>query len=210
MEIRSNKLFASLCVLAFFLSVIITNAQETKPAVISDTTKTLVQNNTKGIQVFKLIKVFKKKDSITAPDFIWKQGKKNVKFSEATKGKFVLLHFWTAWSEPCQAQAPEMAEVAKYIEEKGGLYISVALPKGWDSTAIETGLKEARKFCKSKNLTFPVVFGNQEIVLAIGGLMGVPTAFCIDNKGKLYSSVFGKQPKEEYIKAIDAMLNANK
>lgn len=184
----------------FLLMALAINLYSAEP----DSSKTTVKP-----QVFKLIKTFKRADSLSPADFSWRQDGKSKRLLSEIANKYAVIHFWVAWSEPCQKQAPDINEIVDSLNKKGVVFVSVALPKGWDSASIEAGIKEAKSFYKKYNVNHPIIFGNVEVVQAFGGMLGVPMTYLVSDKGKIVGTVFGNQEKKVYLEAVEQMLKAN-
>ena len=138
-----------------------------------------------------------------AADFVWVDNGKEIKFSEYTKGKYVLLNFWGTWCPPCRKEVPDLISIAKEMESKGLVVIGVAMERGH---SIDKALRKVSKFWKNHNLTYPVVIGIQDIIDNYGGIEAVPTTFLINNKGEIVESIQGAKSKEEYMAEIQKMM----
>jgi thiol-disulfide isomerase/thioredoxin len=101
---------------------------------------------------------------------------KAVKFSDF-KGKVVILDFWATWCPPCRAEIPGFVALQKKYADKGLTVIGVSLD--------EQGPSVVKPFMRKFGVNYPVVMGNQKIVLDYGGFTAIPTTFIIDRQGNI-------------------------
>ena len=139
-----------------------------------------------------------------APDFSWKQDGKEVKFSEFTKDKYVLLNFWGTWCPPCRRELPDLVAISKEMESKGVQVIGIALERTQD---MNEALQLVSEFWQKEALHYPVIIGIGDIVNAYGGINAVPTTFLINKKGDIVTSFEGSRSKEGFMEEINKMMN---
>jgi thiol-disulfide isomerase/thioredoxin len=138
-----------------------------------------------------------------AGDFVWEQDGKQVRFSEYTKGKFVLLNFWGTWCPPCRRELPDLVSVAKEMESKGLVVIGAALER---TQSKDEALEIVSKFWVSNQLYYPIIIASGELANAYGGINAVPTTFLINNKGEIVKSFEGGRSKEDFMSEINKMM----
>jgi thiol-disulfide isomerase/thioredoxin len=138
-----------------------------------------------------------------AGDFIWEQNGKQVRFSEFTKDKYVLLNFWGTWCPPCRRELPDLVAIAKEMESKGLVVIGAALER---AQTMNEALDIVSSFWESKQLFYPVIISTPELANAYGGINAVPTTFLINNKGEIVNSFEGGRSKEEFMIEINKMM----
>ena len=116
-----------------------------------------------------------------APDFtIGDLDRKDVTFSNVTKGKYVVLDFWASWCPDCRKDMPKMKE----LYEKYGsdvVFVGVSLDtdaEKWtkyvsDNALDWTQLSELKKW--KKETTVPELYN----------VNWIPSTYVIDKKGKV-------------------------
>ena len=62
-----------------------------------------------------------------AIDFTWNDGKKDVSFSQYTRGKVVFLNFWGTWCGPCRREIPDIIQISKDLKDKDFVVVGIAL-----------------------------------------------------------------------------------
>ena len=111
-----------------------------------------------------------------------------------TKGKVVVLDFFTNWCVPCVASFPEMREMQAKYADKGMLMLGVTSfqksmmhhgEKPVRGLSVEEEAELMHKFIKHQNVTWPVVFGPDVLRDGAYKINGVPTIVVIDRKGNV-------------------------
>jgi thiol-disulfide isomerase/thioredoxin len=136
-------------------------------------------------------------------DFVWQDGSKKVRFSEFTKGKYVLLNFWGTWCPPCRRELPDIVAIAKEMGNKGLVVVGVALE---NSRSTDEAFKTVANFWESKQLYYSVVIGTSDLADAYGGISAIPSTFLINKKGEIVSSIQGGRTKEQFMVEINKMM----
>lgn len=115
------------------------------------------------------------------------------------RGKVVLVDFWATWCPPCRKGIPDLIELQKQYGDKF-VVIGISLDR-------EKTLKDVVPFVESYKINYPVVYGTDEVVNHFGGVEAIPTAFMLDQNGKVVSKHVGLQPKSVIEEEIKALIN---
>ena len=91
------------------------------------------------------------------------------------QGKWVLVNFWAPWCPLCIQEIPEFNALQQ--QHKDLQIIGVAVM--YDSR------KEVLGKVSKHSISFPTVFGNEDIAGDFGGLDGMPTSFLYSPSGKM-------------------------
>lgn len=114
----------------------------------------------------------------------WVKGEA-VTLGEATKGKVVVVEFWATWCGPCIESIPHLTELQHTHAEDGLIVIGVTSVDGNNSLA------KVEKFVGEwgDRMDYRVAFDEErktnESYMDASGQMGIPTAFLIDQEGRL-------------------------
>jgi len=142
--------------------------------------------------------VILKLDENKAPDFALKSSDgKTIKLSDY-KGKVVIIDFWATWCPPCRKGIPDLISIQNDYKNDV-VIIGISL----DS---EKTLKDVPGFIKSYGINYPIVFGDDKVVAAYGGIEGIPTAFVVDKKGNVVDKHVGLVSKDTYVNKIKELL----
>jgi thiol-disulfide isomerase/thioredoxin len=133
-----------------------------------------------------------------APDFALKSfDGKTVKLSDY-KGKVIIIDFWATWCPPCRKGIPDLISIQNDYK-KDVVIIGISLDG-------EKTLKDVPGFVKSYGINYPIVYGDDKVVAAYGGIEGIPTAFIVDKKGNIVDKHVGLVPKDTYVNKIKELL----
>jgi cytochrome c biogenesis protein CcmG/thiol:disulfide interchange protein DsbE len=133
-----------------------------------------------------------------APDFALKSIEgKTVKLSDY-KGKVVIIDFWATWCPPCRKGIPDLISIQKDFKDDL-VIIGISLDG-------EKTIKDVPGFVKSYGINYPIVYGDEKVVAAYGGIEGIPTAFIVDKEGYVVDQHVGLVPIETYVNKIKELI----
>lgn len=170
----------------------------TTVAAVALTTSTSSTSTTPA-QVF-LVDQVTPRGANKAVDFTWKDGAKTMSFSEATKGKVVLLNIWATWCGPCRRELPDLVALSQEMAPKGVVIMGVSLDEK------EPRLQNVKSFVEKMGIPYINVIDNLKISDAYGGIQSIPTTFIIDRQGNIVQKIVGMQSKEAFRAAITKAL----
>ncbi len=122
------------------------------------------------------------------------------------KGKVVLLDFWATWCPPCRKGIPDLVEIKKEFKNKGVEVIGISLDALTHGGQTQ---KDVIPFMKSNNINYPIVKGNDKVIMDFGGINSIPTSFVIDKEGYIIGSYVGLVEKSAYVNDINKALKGN-
>lgn len=172
------KMFIGVLVVLFSTMIFAGSLMENKPENNSSNTSSFVNDK--------------------APDFALKSvDGKVVKLSDY-KGKVIILDFWATWCPPCRKGIPDLISIQN--EYKNDVVI-IGVSLDGDKT-----IKDVPDFIKQYGINYPIVYGDEKIVTAYGGIQAIPTAFVIDKKGNIIDQHVGLVDKSIYVNKIKELL----
>lgn len=108
------------------------------------------------------------------------------------QGKWVLVNFWAPWCPTCIQELPELVSMQKQHNDLRVLGVAV----------MYKNRKEVIDMAQSYAVSYPLIFGNEDIASDFGGMSGLPTSFLYSPAGKLVSRFEGPVTKNEVEKAM--------
>ncbi|NLO19721.1 MAG: TlpA family protein disulfide reductase [Ignavibacteria bacterium] len=168
----------------------------------SEKTSDVEKEETLPAQVFTIKSVMNAVKG-RAVDFTWNDGKKDVSFSQYTRGKAVFLNFWGTWCGPCRAEIPAIIDIVKDLKDRDFVVVGVALEH--DPAAALNGVKQ---YVQKAGINYINVLDlKRELDAAYGRITGVPTSMFIDKNGNIKDVIVGSRPKAEFMKLIEKVLD---
>jgi peroxiredoxin len=111
------------------------------------------------------------------PDFVLQDlSGRTVRLSDYA-GKAVLLNFWATWCPPCKAELPDLVDLQNTHGGDRFTVIGVSLD--------QTGVDGVRAFVNDQGLNYPVLMGNEDVVIQYGNFRGIPTTFLLNAEHEL-------------------------
>ena len=123
----------------------------------------------------------------TAYDFYLEDMDGNFVSLSDFRGKKVFLSFWTSWCPYCRAEMPHLQEFAEENEDVVVLGVNV--------TSSESSLDNVKGFVDEFGLTFPNLYGTDDITY-LYYVESLPTSYFIDSNGIVNESVIGPVTKD--------------
>jgi cytochrome c biogenesis protein CcmG, thiol:disulfide interchange protein DsbE len=110
----------------------------------------------------------------------------------ALRGKPALVDFFASWCEPCAEEAPTLRKLSASLAGKANV---VAVD--WDDAG-----SSARAFVREHGWTFPVLADTSGTAGESYGLVGLPTSFVLDSRGRIVATFRGPQSEAKLRRAL--------
>ncbi|AEW95800.1 hypothetical protein SCATT_34290 [Streptantibioticus cattleyicolor NRRL 8057 = DSM 46488] len=119
------------------------------------------------------------------------------------KGKVVVLNVWGSWCDPCRAEAPNLAKVAKATAAEGVQFVGINT-RDYDTA-------QARSFERGFGITYPSLYDPDGKLLGKfprGSLppQSIPTTLIIDRHGRIAVRALKALGEDELRKALDPIV----
>lgn len=99
------------------------------------------------------------------------------------RGKVVFLNFWATWCVPCREEMPSMEQLYRRYKERGLVVLAISVDA--------EGAKAVVPFVKELKLTFPIGLDPKMALAQQYGVLGIPSSFLVDRKGRLVALALG-------------------
>ena len=115
------------------------------------------------------------------------------------KGKVILLNYWATWCGPCKVEIPEFVKLYDEYKDRGFVVLGVST---------DDDAETLRAYAADMKMSYPVLVGrdNEAFLDSFGPLWGLPTSYFIGRDGAVCGKQIGPATKEDFEKAIKALL----
>lgn len=104
------------------------------------------------------------------------------------EGRAVVLNVWASWCIPCKEEAPFLEQVWRENRDRGLVVV------GLDAKDFR---KDARRFMRRFELTFPIVYDGPGDTIGGYGVTGFPETFVLDREGRVVQAFVGAVNSDE-------------
>jgi peroxiredoxin len=99
------------------------------------------------------------------------------------RGKILLVDFWATWCGPCKETIPDLVTLQERHRRDGLEVIGISLDV--------QGEAAVAAFAKQYRMNYTILLGNDRTVRAFGGIVGIPTSFVVDRRGRIVKRFVG-------------------
>ena len=136
---------------------------------------------------------------VPAPDFVISHDQLPDKLS-ALKGKVIYLDFWASWCKPCRKSFPWMNQMQQKYAGQGLQIIAINL---------DTEEDLAKTFLENVAAHIPIIYDPEGNIASDYQLLGMPSSYLIDKKGKIRFSHKGFFTRKEPLYEQELVLLLN-
>ena len=150
-------------------------------------------------------------------EMLWNSEGADWKSFDSLKGKVLVLDFWATWCGPCVGSFPQVRELVEYYDGYDVVVLGLTSEQGnvifrddRGRTAAKDFADECRmmeEYAEAMDVTWPVVFTEQDVFNADFGIRGIPHVAIIAPDGKVaYNNLHPASPLEGKVEKINGLL----
>ena len=98
------------------------------------------------------------------------------------RGRVVIVNFWATWCPPCREEMPSMQRAWELLEPEGIVMLAVNVGESEDTIF---------QFTANYPVEFPLPMDRDSKVIDSWPIMGLPTTFVVDPRGRLFYRAIG-------------------
>ena len=103
------------------------------------------------------------------------------------RGKVVLVNFWATWCPPCRREMPSMERLLQQLKGQPFVVLAIDQQETPDSVFVFTGQLDPTP-------SFPILFDRNSEVAPAWGVLGLPSSFIVDQRGRIvYRAMGGRE-----------------
>jgi len=121
-------------------------------------------------------------------------------YSTNFAGQALLVDFWETTCGPCVAELPDLIDIHATFKPRGFSMVGVA---------VDSSIEVIREFVGDHLLNYPVTQTNPEVVAALGGTVGMPTKYLVDQEGRIAGRFLGGHSLSFYEGIVSPLLRAS-
>lgn len=127
---------------------------------------------------------------------------KKIDFAQLQKnGKVTVVNFWATDCSTCMKEMPNMVKMYNELHASGLEYVGIAMQ--YDNPSF------VNNYARDKQLPFNVAWDKDGTLSnQFGNIIGTPTTFIIDKKGKIIQRIVGEPKWDEIYATINKALAA--
>jgi cytochrome c biogenesis protein CcmG/thiol:disulfide interchange protein DsbE len=135
-----------------------------------------------------------------APDFTLERLDADGKLTlSSLRGQGVVLNVWASWCAPCKEEAPFLEQLWRANRGRGLVVV------GLDAKDFR---KDARRFMRRFELTFPIVYDGPGDTIGGYGVTGFPETFVLDREGRVVQAFVGAVNSDKDRARLQAAVNS--
>ncbi len=124
-------------------------------------------------------------DKPVAPDFVLTDLDGNQHRLSDYRGQVLIINFWATWCPPCREEMPSMQRAWEQLVKEGILMFGIDVGESEDTIF---------QFTANYPVEFPLLMDLDSTVINQWPVVGLPTTFVVDPKGRIiYRAIGGRE-----------------
>lgn len=133
------------------------------------------------------------------PEFVLETPEGEIVDSSLLTGKVAVVNFWASWCAPCREEMPVLERLHSDYADRGLVVLGVNEDPE-NEAAIAEQLEDLA-------ISYPIVLGDGELEIALGGVFQIPTTYLLDRRGNVVNRHIGLFQEDEFSSEIEALLD---
>ncbi|MEW8626251.1 MAG: TlpA disulfide reductase family protein [Candidatus Thiodiazotropha sp.] len=113
------------------------------------------------------------------------------------EGKVVVIRFWADWCPFCETEMQSIEPVYQAYQSKGLVILALNVRQDRETAAA---------FIEKLNISYPVLLDREGEVARQYGVIGLPTTFILDRKGRLHTRIIGESTAELFARIVGELI----
>lgn len=116
------------------------------------------------------------------------------------QGRVVLVDFWATWCAPCLAELPDLKTLFGRYRDRGFTILAISLDEPEQTPLV-------KRFVRERGVPYPVLLaGGMDQIPAGYDFQGLPTAYLVDQEGRVVKVYSGQKHIAELDRDIASLL----
>lgn len=113
------------------------------------------------------------------------------------EGKVVVINFWATWCAPCRQEIPGFVKLQeRYTDD----LVIVGISMDQDGPSV------VPPFVEEFGINYPILYGDESVSRAYGGITGIPTSFVLDRNLVVRRVYIGYRPDSQFEDDIESFI----
>ncbi|MES9942609.1 MAG: TlpA disulfide reductase family protein [Candidatus Thiodiazotropha sp. 6PLUC2] len=112
-------------------------------------------------------------------------------------GKVVVIRFWADWCPFCESEMQDIEPVYRKLKDKGLVILALNVRQDRETAAA---------FIDKLAISYGVLLDDEGATARNYGVIGLPTTFFLDRKGRLHTRIIGESSAELFEQLVSELL----
>lgn len=120
-----------------------------------------------------------------------------LRYPDLYEGKVVVIRFWADWCPFCKSEMQNIEPIYRKLKDKGLVMLALNVRQDRETAAA---------FINKLAITYEVLLDEQGETARNYGVIGLPTTFILDRKGRLHTRIIGESTAELFEMVVSELL----
>ena len=120
-----------------------------------------------------------------------------LRYPDLYEGKVVVIRFWADWCPFCKSEMQNIEPIYRKLKDKGLVMLALNVRQDRETAAA---------FINKLAITYEVLLDEHGETARNYGVIGLPTTFILDRKGRLHTRIIGESTAELFEMVVSELL----